>query len=561
MKKRKNSRGELNFWQPSSDLMTGLVLILILIIILLLLYLLYTPESIEGDLTNGTTADTDDYDGYGSTDLSTEGNTWDQRGDSYDDGSGNGSNEPTYYGGGSGDGRGDDVGILPGFDEGVKSAVYVEVVDAETLKTIKKAGVSFELYGKNGELEILNTYYPVKTSYKKYETTREGVFYLPEKIFEGKYSLKELTAPEGYDSAGSVDFTVDKLYDWPEPLVVQVPLSPSRNIIRVRMTDADQGTAVGGAAFDVIAAEDITTKDGTVRYTKGQKVDTITLDEEGYGESKELYLGSYTLKQSTVPEYYASVSKNLSAIVSKKTETESEAVEARANKTRIELALTDELTGQAIAGAEFEVTEKESGAVQQAETDGSGRIVLTDLDKGTSYQIRQISAPENYRTDTSEHSLTVSENGRIKGKAAASLKLTNRMLRVQIGVEDSILHRQVAGKELVLKKSDGTEVASWTTADSARVFTDLEEGTYSVCEAGQEEAEDTFTVSDTAELQIFNRKTLTRMGILTLAGGVAAAAGFIALLTALIRKLGRRRSSKKTAENNRTESETDGHKE
>ena len=89
MKKRKNSRGELNFWQPSSDLMTGLVLILILIIILLLLYLLYTPESIEGDLTNGTTADTDDYDGYGSTDLSTEGNTWDQRGDSYDDGSGN----------------------------------------------------------------------------------------------------------------------------------------------------------------------------------------------------------------------------------------------------------------------------------------------------------------------------------------------------------------------------------------------------------------------------------------------------------------------------------------
>lgn len=561
MKKRKNSRGELNFWQPSSDLMTGLVLILILIIILLLLYLLYTPESIEGDLTNGTTVDTDDYDGYGSTDLSTEGNTWDQRGDSYDDGSGNGSNEPTYYGGGSGDGQGDDVGILPGFDEGVKSAVYVEVVDAETLKIIKKAGVSFELYGKNGELEILNTYYPVKISYKKYETTKEGVFYLPEKIFEGKYSLKELTVPEGYDSAGSVDFTVDQLYDWPEPLVVQVPLFPSRNTIRVRMTDADQGTAVGGAAFDVIAAENITTKDGTVRYTKGQKVDTITLDGNGYGESKELYLGSYMLKQSAVPEYYASVSQNLSVTVAQKTEAESEAVEAKANKTRIELSLVDELTGKAIAGAEFELTEEATGAVQQAATDENGRIVLTDLDKETSYQIRQISAPENYRTDPSEYSLNVSANGRIEGKTAASLKLTNRMLRVQIGVEDSVLHRQVAGKEIVLKKSDGTEVASWTTSDSARVFTDLEEGTYSLYEAGQEEEQDTFTISDTAELQIFNRKTTTKTGILILAGGVAAAAGLIALLAALIRKLGERRSAKKAAESRQAESETDGHKE
>ena len=567
MKKRKNSRGELNFWQSSFDLMTGLVLILILIIILLLLYLLYTPESIEGSLTSGATADTEDYDGYGSTDLSTEGNTWDQRGESYDDGSGDGdgdgdgTDEPTYYGGGNGDGLGDDVGILPGIDEGTKSAVYVEVVDAETLKTIKKAGVSFALYGQNGELEILNTYYPVKTSYKEYETTEEGVFYLPEKIFEGEYSLKELTAPEGYDSSENVDFTVDQLYDWSDPLVVQVPLSPSRNVIRVQMTDEDQGMAVGGAVFDVIAAQDITTQDGTVRYTKGEKVSSITLDEEGYGESEELYLGNYTLQQSTVPEYYASVSENLSAVVSQKTETETAAVEVQAAKTRIELTLTDELTGQAIEGAEFEVTEEESGEVQEVTTDQDGRFTLTDLDKGAAYRIRQISAPANYRTDASEHTVSVSADGRIEGKTTASLQLTNRMLRVQIGVEDSVLHRQVAGKEIVLKNSDGTEVASWTTADSAMVFTNLEEGTYFVYEDGQEEAEDTFTVSDTAELQIFNLTTLTRMGMLALAGGAAAAAAIIAVLAVVIRKLGKRKKLQKTKKDSKTESEADEHKE
>lgn len=32
-----------------------------------------------------------------------------------------------------------------------------------------------------GALQILNTYYPEKISYREYETTEEGVFYLPEK--------------------------------------------------------------------------------------------------------------------------------------------------------------------------------------------------------------------------------------------------------------------------------------------------------------------------------------------------------------------------------------------
>ncbi len=561
MKKRKNDRRELNFWQPSFDLMTGLVLILILIIILLLLYLMYTPESIEGDLTNGTMADTEDYDGYGTTEESAEGNTWDQRGDSYDDGSGNGSNEPASYGGGSGNG----IGIQPGTDEGIKSAVYVELVDAETLKIIRKEGVSFELYGQDAELETLNTYYPVKTSYQQFETTKEGVFYLPEKIFEGQYSLLELTVPEGYDSAGSVEFTVDRLYDWPEPLVVQVPLYPSRNIIRVQMTDKEEGTAVSGATFDVIAAQDITTTDGTVRYTKGQTVDTITLDEDGYGESKELYLGCYTLKQNTVPEYYASITETLSATVSQKTETEtvseSAVVEAKADKTKVELSLADELTGQAIEGAEFEITNPESGDVRQAATDQTGRIVLTDLEKGASYEIRQIFAPENYRADAAQHTVTVSEDGRIEGKATADLKLTNRMLRVQIGVLDSILHRQIAGKQLILKKSDGTIVASWTTSGSPRVFTDLEEGTYSIYEDGQEDAAETITVSDTAELQTFNRELFTKTGILVFAGGAAAAVGMVALLAALIRKAGKRKGSKKAGKDTQTESETDGHKE
>ncbi|MFR2670977.1 MAG: prealbumin-like fold domain-containing protein [Acutalibacteraceae bacterium] len=49
-----------------------------------------------------------------------------------------------------------------------------------------------------------------------------------------------------------------------------------------------------GTIFEIYAAEDITTLDGTVRYEQGTLVDTITTDDDGVAKSKELYLGKYT---------------------------------------------------------------------------------------------------------------------------------------------------------------------------------------------------------------------------------------------------------------------------
>lgn len=83
------------------------------------------------------------------------------------------------------------------------------------------------------------------------------------------------------------------------------------------MNDAETQLPVGGGTFRVIAAEDIVTKDGTVRYTQGQYADTIVCDENGYGESKELYLGNYTVQQQTAPNYYTTMQEDLNVEVEK----------------------------------------------------------------------------------------------------------------------------------------------------------------------------------------------------------------------------------------------------
>ena len=53
--------------------------------------------------------------------------------------------------------------------------------------------------------------------------------------------------------------------------------------------------------FEIYADEDITTPDGTVRYTKDTLVDAITTGEKGTATSKQLYLGKYRVVEKTAP--------------------------------------------------------------------------------------------------------------------------------------------------------------------------------------------------------------------------------------------------------------------
>ena len=56
-----------------------------------------------------------------------------------------------------------------------------------------------------------------------------------------------------------------------------------------------------GAVYEITAAEDIYTLDGTLRASKGEVVDTVTTGADGTAKSKELYLGKYEVKEITAP--------------------------------------------------------------------------------------------------------------------------------------------------------------------------------------------------------------------------------------------------------------------
>lgn len=554
---RQKPNEEYNFWQPATDMMSGLVFVLVLIIALLGLYLL------------------SDYTGYEeASSVSSEGPS--------SSGTGWNNNDPGgwYYDGGTGDGDGDGNGQFDqqiiqtggggGYGEdGIKTAVFVEVVDDETERRIPEAGVTFELYRtdtthlQNGSLQTLNTYYPEKINYRDYETTEEGVFYLPEKIWQGSYYFHELTEPEGYDAAGDTYYDVNRMYDWPDPYVVQIRLSPCKNIIRIQMNDAETQLPVGGGTFRVIAAEDIVTKDGTVRYTQDQYADTIVCDENGYGESKELYLGNYTVQQQTAPNYYTTMQEDLNVEVEKKNGEDPELHEIDAEKTKIALSVTDELNSTGLEGVTFAVSNERTGITQTVTTDAAGNVLLTDLDKSTTYHIREQQTLENYRLDNTDYTMTVAADGRIDGLSTAALSITNRMLRVSIHAVDMVLRSDTADEQLSLYNAQDQLIQTWTTNGSGEMFTDLTEGSYYVVR-GEPNAENAkkynFTVQDTARQQNWNVPVFTLRSAIALAVLAVIAAGVIWLLVFLWGVLARCKARKAAEAQKEEKNEEDSNK-
>lgn len=540
MKKNRQPASKFNFWQPATDMMSGLVFVLILVIALLCLYILHDYTGYEEYPASSYYED--DWDGW-DDEWGGGWGGWGGGGDGGGDGDYDEEYIPTAGGG----------GMYP--DEGVKSAVYVELVDDETDRPIPEAGIRFELYRtdnttlQEGSLQQLNTYYPEKITYREYATREDGTFYLPEKVWHGNYYFHELNAPEGYDAAPDTYFDITQLYDWPDPYVVQIRLSPCKNIIRIQMSDADTALPVGGGTFRVVAAEDIATLDGTVRYTAGQVVDTIECDEEGYGESQELYLGTYTVQQATSPDYYATMEEDLTVEVERKTGALPPVHEVEVEKTQLVVQVSDELyDSQKLAGAVLMVTDDRSGRTRRLVTDETGTAVLTDLQKNTTYHIQQTQTVGDYRMGDGAYDVIVSADGRIGGSGTGRLEITNRLLRVSIHVQDRILGSDTINEPVTLYNSQNQVVLSWTTNGQGMELTDLPVGDYYIVHGEDTENPYRFTVADTAEVQTWNISLFTFRSGVAVAVAVVLSAGLICLVVWLVRLIARYRKARKQNE-------------
>ena len=546
---KKKEKDEASYWQTIADILSALFLLILLISLLLILYILRIPETTEPDPDPGNYHyETDSL--PGDHEYDSAGNHYSAGGYGYRyergiewSGSGNGGG-----GGGNGhDGEGDYRYEEPGwgdYDGTEKAAVYVRVLDAETGKVIREKDIDFTLFYPGGKQELLTVYYPQKITYKDYATTEQGTFYLPDKVRLGEHRLKELTEPYGYDAADDVTFLIEESHEWDEPYILDVPLYPSRNVIRVLQTDTGTGDPLVGGLYRITAAEDIITADGTLRYHAGDELSRITCDENGLAVSQELYLGEYTVTQILPPEYYAASSEPVTAVVGKKQEGKlPEPCLFECSRTMFSLVVADELyESERIAGAQFSFRKDGEPLKQTLTTDRNGMICLTELTPETTYTLRQESTAGDYTNPGTEISFTVDEQGLIGGDAEHSIQITNRMLRTSVLIRDAVLRKPISDKGVSLFNMNGDCIAQWTSSGNPHELNGLEPGDYRITMAGAAK-EMMITVTDQAEIQTFEFNIITNGSLigLSIAGAVLIGAGVFTVIH-VTRKRGKKQT-------------------
>ena len=372
-----------------------------------------------------------------------------------------------------------------------ESYIKVVKVDAETGKTIPYAGAGFQIYDPDGNKVSMTFTYPTPTTIDTFYTDADGQLVTPEKLDYGKgYSLVEVQAPYGYvlDST-PVSFDVTEENSTQEGgitlIKVDKPNMAQKGTISVEKTgevffgvnvsgeeDKDviyqpvyKVKGLAGAVYEITADEDVITPDGTLRYHKGDVVDTVTTDEDGIAKSKELYLGKYTVVETKAPTGMVINKEKHSVELAYAgqdvavTETSTSFYNER-QKVKISLEKIleqDEIFGigknDEIKNISFGLYAKEdvvssSGTVIPADglieiitLDGNGKATVnTDLPFG-SYYIKEVATDEHYILSDTQYPFTFEYVG--QDTETVEIKVNDGK-----PIENKLIYGSVSGKKI-----------------------------------------------------------------------------------------------------------------
>lgn len=196
-----------------------------------------------------------------------------------------------------------------------KSLIEIVKKDAETGKIIPASGIGFKVRNTDtGEYIVQHINYPTPIDIDTYYTDSTGKLMLPEVLSYGNYEIVEQNTCYGYvlDST-PVPFKVDGSKT---VVTVEKHNIAQKGTITVAKTGEVFSTVsqtdrlcqpvyetkgLQGAVYEITAAEDVYTLDGTLRYAKGAVVDEITTEKDGRATSKPLYLGKYEIREIKAP--------------------------------------------------------------------------------------------------------------------------------------------------------------------------------------------------------------------------------------------------------------------
>lgn len=327
------------------------------------------------------------------------------------------------------------------------------------------------------------------------------------------YIFREVHAPEGYLLAEDVRFSVKKTT---EVQAIAMYDEVEKGRIEIVKQDAESGQYLTGVKFQIYAAEDIVTPDGTCRIKKGTLIEEVET-KEGYAKSKSLYLGTYEVVESQVlPGYVQDETRHTITLKYKDQNTAliTEQIKIKNHPTKVVLEKRIKGTDEPLEGVTFQMWASDKKEEQKSSkvTDANGRIVWEYLQPGE-YCIQEISTVPGYVLEDTIHEFRIDKNGKVlmdgekESVEEGLLFLENDDTKVTISKQDAETGKELSGAELKLIRKDTKEVVKkWTSQEEPYVIHELEPGTYILREVqapkGYKLASDVvFTVEETGDMQ------------------------------------------------------------
>ena len=355
-----------------------------------------------------------------------------------------------------------------------KGTITVHKTDSETGKPVTEAEAVFEIHAKTDILTGDGT-----VRYQAGELvdtiTTKGGSATSKPLYLGAYIVTEQTAPEGYVlNPEPQEVTLRYGGQTVEIVTESVTFAnlPQKGQIVVQKNDVESGKPItaSSAVFEIRAKENIVTADGTVRYTAGKLVDTLTT-KDGTATSKPLYLGTYTVTEKTAPDGYVQDTTvyDVTLFYGEQTVelvTEGISIDNAPQMGTITIEKRDKETGKPIilSDATFQIHAKEdiitgdgvvhyyAGELVDTLTTVQGVIASKPLYLGT-YTITEITASEGYILDTTPHDVTLTYGGQSVELVSESLSLDNapQMGTITITKTDKETGKPIVGADAVFE--------------------------------------------------------------------------------------------------------------
>ena len=360
-----------------------------------------------------------------------------------------------------------------------ESYLHVVKTDSTTGKTIPYAGAGFQIYAPDGSLVTMSYTYPTLTVIDTFYTDENGTLLTPEKLPYGEgYYLVEVQAPHGYvldatpicfdvteeNSAGENGITIVKVVKENEPQKGTITITKTGEVFSsvVEQNGAYQPVyeikGLAGAVYEITAAEDVVTLDGTLRYKKGDVVATITTGADGTATTEPLFLGKFEIREITAPHgmilngdtvtvelTYAGqeikITTTSAAFVNERQKVEIDLSKVLEQDEKYGIGMNGEITSvkfglyasEDITAADGKVIPKD-GLIETVTCDENGKAVfVTDLPVGAKVYVKEIATDSHYILSDSTYPVTFEYAGQdtvvVKISVNNGEAITNEIIR------------------------------------------------------------------------------------------------------------------------------------